>query len=162
MPAAAKKKRTRPPAIVEPKLTDKQALFCTEYLVDMNATQAAIRAGYSKKSAKEQGRDNMTKPHIKRIITEKKVERSMAVELDAEYVLRESKYCYELCKTNEDMRGAKGFLELVGRHTRIQAFQPDAPPPPNQVFVLNMTGIRDGEPNPYLDYIEGELAPEGS
>ena len=36
------------------KLTDKQEMFCKEYLIDLNATQAAIRAGYSKKTANEQ------------------------------------------------------------------------------------------------------------
>lgn len=46
------------------KLTDKQEMFCREYMVDFNATQAAIRAGYSKKTAQEIGYENMTKPLI--------------------------------------------------------------------------------------------------
>lgn len=47
------------------KLTPKQQLFCDEYLIDLNATQAAIRAGYSEKTAKEIGCENLTKPHIR-------------------------------------------------------------------------------------------------
>jgi phage terminase small subunit len=47
------------------KLTKKQQLFCDEYLIDLNGTQAAIRAGYSEKTAKEIGCENLTKPHIR-------------------------------------------------------------------------------------------------
>jgi len=45
-------------------LTDKQARFCNEYLVDYNATQAAIRAGYSKKTASEQGYQQLHKTSV--------------------------------------------------------------------------------------------------
>ena len=45
-------------------LTRKQKKFCHEYLVDLNARQAAIRAGYSERSAKEIGKENLTKPNI--------------------------------------------------------------------------------------------------
>lgn len=48
----------------EVKLTLKQEKFCLEYLKDYNKTQAAIRAGYAKGTAKEQGYENFTKPHI--------------------------------------------------------------------------------------------------
>lgn len=46
------------------KLTPKQELFCREYLIDLNATQAAIRAGYSRNSARSIGEENLTKPDI--------------------------------------------------------------------------------------------------
>lgn len=45
-------------------LTRKQKKFCHEYLVDLNAANAAIRAGYSKKTARVIGCENLTKPHI--------------------------------------------------------------------------------------------------
>jgi phage terminase small subunit len=48
----------------EIKLTEKQEQFCQEYVIDFNATQAAIRVGYSEKTAKEIGYENLTKPHI--------------------------------------------------------------------------------------------------
>ena len=44
------------------KLTDKQRRFVEEYLVDLNATQAAIRAGYSKRTARQTGAENLSKP----------------------------------------------------------------------------------------------------
>lgn len=52
------------------KLTDKQARFISEYLIDLNATQAAIRAGYSKKTANRIGTENLSKPVIRDAIKE--------------------------------------------------------------------------------------------
>lgn len=49
-------------------LTDRQQLFCDEYLVDCNATQAAVRAGYSKRTAAAIGAENLQKPHIRAYI----------------------------------------------------------------------------------------------
>lgn len=51
-------------------LTDKQKRFCEEYLVDLNATQAAIRAGYSEKTARSIANENLTKPDIQNYIQE--------------------------------------------------------------------------------------------
>lgn len=58
------------------RLTAKQKRFIEEYLIDMNATQAAIRAGYSPDSAKEIGCENLTKPNIKAAIDKAMAERS--------------------------------------------------------------------------------------
>lgn len=58
----------------EKKLTDKQAKFVQEYLVDLNATQAAIRAGYSENSAQEIGSENLSKPIIKEAVRAKQEE----------------------------------------------------------------------------------------
>lgn len=52
------------------KLTDKQERFIQEYLIDLNATQAAIRAGYSENTARAIGYENLTKPHIQESIAE--------------------------------------------------------------------------------------------
>lgn len=51
-------------------MTKKQKRFCDEYLIDCNATQAAIRAGYSKKTAYSIGQENLNKPEIKAYIDE--------------------------------------------------------------------------------------------
>lgn len=48
----------------------RQKRFCDEYLIDCNATQAAIRAGYSPKTAKQIGQENLTKPDLKSYIDE--------------------------------------------------------------------------------------------
>lgn len=69
-------------------LTDKQEMFCREYLIDLNATQAAIRAGYSEKTARASGCENLTKPDIQNRIVELKAQRNEQVNVDAAYVLR--------------------------------------------------------------------------
>jgi len=50
------------------KLREKQKRFCEEYLIDLNATKACIRAGYSKKTAGEMGYENLNKPHLQAYI----------------------------------------------------------------------------------------------
>ncbi|MDP3013837.1 MAG: terminase small subunit [Candidatus Subteraquimicrobiales bacterium] len=57
-------------------MTPKQKLFCQEYLVDLNATQAAIRAGYSEKTANRIATENLSKPVIAEAIKEAMAERS--------------------------------------------------------------------------------------
>lgn len=52
-------------------MTDKQKRFCDEYLIDCNATQAAIRAGYSPKTAYSIGEENLKKPELKTYIDER-------------------------------------------------------------------------------------------
>jgi phage terminase small subunit len=52
-------------------VTDKQKRFCDEYLIDCNATQAAIRAGYSPKTAYSIGEENLKKPELKTYIDER-------------------------------------------------------------------------------------------
>ncbi|WP_096978823.1 terminase small subunit [Escherichia coli] len=70
------------------KLTPKQELFAREYLKDLNATQAAVRAGYSKKTANEQGARLLVKVSIQKRISELKSERNEEVGIDAAYVLK--------------------------------------------------------------------------
>lgn len=71
------------------KLTRKQAAFVREYLVDLNATQAAIRAGYSKKTAYSIGAENMSKPEIQAALGIASARRAKKTEITAERVLRE-------------------------------------------------------------------------
>jgi phage terminase small subunit len=70
------------------KLTVKQRLFVREYLVDLNATQAAIRAGYSKKTAKVIGCQNLTKLNVIQSVFESMENREKNVETSAEWVLK--------------------------------------------------------------------------
>lgn len=73
------------------KLRPKQKLFIQEYLVDKNATQAAIRAGYSEKTAKETGYENLTKPHIAELINVELEARIERVKYTADEVLADLK-----------------------------------------------------------------------
>lgn len=70
------------------KLTDKQELFAREYLKDLNATQAAIRAGYSEKTANEQASRLLANVNIQSFVAGLKAERVEQVGIDAAYVLR--------------------------------------------------------------------------
>lgn len=70
------------------KLTDKQELFAREFIKDLNATQAAIRAGYSERSSRNQGARMMANDDILTRIAELKANRNEEVGVDAAYVLR--------------------------------------------------------------------------
>lgn len=70
-------------------LTPKQEHFCHEYLIDLNATQAAIRAGYSPKSAGSIGEEILKKPEIQNFISQLQGKRVNAVRIDAEAILKE-------------------------------------------------------------------------
>ena len=127
------------------KLTAKQVRFVDEYLVDLNATQAAIRAGYSRNSARQMGAENLTKPVIAAAVAEAKRERSVATKIDAEWVLRQAVELHRRCmqeirpvrnpKTGKQQYDDDGnalfafnaaasirSLELVGKHVDIGAF----------------------------------------
>ncbi len=70
------------------KMTDKQKRFCDEYLIDLNATQAAIRAGYSKKTANRIATENLSKPVIKEFIEERLAEKEKQLIADQDEVLK--------------------------------------------------------------------------
>lgn len=71
------------------KLTDKQRRFVDEYLIDLNATQAAIRAGYSVNTANEQGSQNLAKLSIQQAIAERMAERSKRTGVNQDRVVLE-------------------------------------------------------------------------
>ncbi len=70
-------------------MTKKQKRFIEEYLIDLNATQAAIRAGYSPDTAKSIGSENLTKPDIKAQIAKAMAERSRRTGVNADRVVME-------------------------------------------------------------------------
>lgn len=70
------------------KLTKKQELFCLEYLTDFNATQAAIRAGYRSKTARQIGAENLSKPAINERIKQLVKERESQLICNADEALK--------------------------------------------------------------------------
>lgn len=70
-------------------LTKKQKLFCEEYLIDLNATQAAIRAGYSPETAGAIGAENLKKPQIQKAIARAMADRSRRTGVNADRVVME-------------------------------------------------------------------------
>ena len=69
-------------------MTEKQKRFCDEYLIDLNATQAAVRSGYSKKAARKIGQENLTKPDILEYIKKRLAEKEDALIAKQDEVLQ--------------------------------------------------------------------------
>ena len=69
-------------------VTEKQKRFCDEYLTDLNATRAAVRAGYSKKTAYSIGEENLRKPEIKEYIEKRMAEKESQLIADQDEVMR--------------------------------------------------------------------------
>ncbi len=69
-------------------LTPKQARFVEEYLIDLNASQAAIRAGYSAKTAYSVGHENLSKPEIAAAIQKEQAARSERTGITQDEVIR--------------------------------------------------------------------------
>ena len=70
-------------------LTDKQEAFCRQYIIDLNASKAAVRAGYSERTAGAIGSENLTKPEIQARITELREEAMKRAELTADMIIEE-------------------------------------------------------------------------
>ena len=75
--------------VAEKKLTAKQQRFCDEYLIDLNATQAAIRAGYSEKTACEQGARLLANVKVQKYLQKRKTDRIERTEITQDMVLLE-------------------------------------------------------------------------
>ena len=139
-------KRTKRKMPVKPrKLTEQQKAFSEQFVIDCNATQAAIRAGYSRNTADSQGnrllRNALVQEHIG-FLRQKITERT---QIDAAYVLESLHTIAERCMQNIrpvvdglgtqqyddegnalftfDARNAISALEKIGKHTDVQAFK---------------------------------------
>lgn len=146
-----------------PKLTDKQTAFVREYLVDLNATQAAIRAGYSGKSAARIGVELLNKTHIAQAVAAAQAKRARRVEVTQDYVISNLVEIVERTMqrapvtdrkggqvTDEqgravwcfDAKGANKALELLGKHLGIftdkvkaEVSGPDGGPVASEIVV---------------------------
>lgn len=96
-------------------LNEKQKRFCEEYLIDLNATQAAIRAGYSEKTAKQIASENLSKPDLQDYISELRKEQAEKTKIDIQWVLNRFKDISNRCMTQEPVMvwddGKKTFVE---------------------------------------------------
>lgn len=82
-------------------LTDKQERFCQEYLIDLNGTQAAIRAGYSENSAGQIAEQNLKKLEIQDRIKELQQQIALRLEITQDWVLKRFKDISDRCMTAE-------------------------------------------------------------
>jgi phage terminase small subunit len=99
-------------------LTPKQECFVEEYLIDLNATQAAIRSGYSKTTAHAIGQENLRKPIIAAEVAKAQAERSTRTNVTQDYVLESIVSAMERCKQDDTFNAAGVFkgAELLGKH----------------------------------------------
>lgn len=95
-------------------LTAKQSQFVAEYLIDLNATQAAIRAGYSEKTAQQIGSENLLKPVIADAIQVAMNERSERTEITSDFVLFGIKSIIERCTSQQKVVDEEGQESIVG------------------------------------------------
>ena len=98
------------------KLTAKQQAFVAEFLVDLNATQAAIRAGYSVKTAYAIGEENLKKPEIAHAIAQAQAERAEKTQRTALDVLKDIQDVSREAWRDGDLKTALKGLELEGKH----------------------------------------------
>jgi len=94
-------------------MTPKQARFADEYLIDLNATQAAIRAGYSEKTAEQQGNRLLGNAKVAAYIAASQAKRSERTEITQDYVLSSIFSAMERCKQAEAVLDRRGKAVLV-------------------------------------------------
>ncbi|KKJ78639.1 hypothetical protein WH95_00625 [Kiloniella litopenaei] len=115
-------------------LTERQKRFVEEYLIDFNATQAALRAGYSPNSIKQSASRTLNNPLVQEAIEQAKADRSQRLQIDADYVLKGAVELFERCMQRSPVADADGeykfqhtgagkALEIIGRHVSVQAFK---------------------------------------
>jgi len=104
-------------------LTPKQQAFVREYLIDLNGTQGAIRAGYSAKTAQEQSSRLLSNVIISSAVAEALAERANKAGIDALWVLTEARDTYHAARAADKLGEAVSALKLVGTHIDIQAFK---------------------------------------
>lgn len=100
-------------------LTAKQTQFCNEYIIDFNGAQAAIRAGCSEKTAKEQASRLLTNANVSGFIqglANKRIERT---QITADYVLQSIRDTVEEAREDGDRSNTLRGCELLGKHLNL-------------------------------------------
>lgn len=132
----------------EQKLTTKQRRFVQEYIVDYNATQAAIRAGYSENTAGGIGAENLKKPQIQAAIQAELDKQAQRTAVNADRIIQElaiiafergADWTESKLKNNNKLRA----LELLGRHFGIFDGQ-GAAKPENQILKSLQALLSEG------------------
>ncbi len=122
-------------------LTDKQARFVEEYLVDLNATQAAVRAGYSEKTAGQVGFENLKKPEIQDAISAAMKTRAEEAQIDAAEVLQ---FWAEVMRDSKASRKDRlNASEKVAKHLGMYK-APEGAGQPTAHFHVNLGGRSSG------------------
>ena len=125
-------------------LTAKQARFVQEYLIDLNATQAAIRAGYSKRTAYSQGQRLLKKVEIQKVIQDAKDRRADRTEITQDKVLKNIVRIGGKAEKKEKFGDALKAEEMLARHVKLFSDPEDDgrrdPPNVNYNFITIESG----------------------
>ena len=97
-------------------MTTKQSRFVDEYMIDLNANQAAIRAGYSPKTARFQGSRLLSNVDVARELELRQQERAERTQTDADWVIGELVANHAIAREKGDIGGSTRALELIGKH----------------------------------------------
>ena len=120
-------------------MNEKQKQFCNEYLIDFNGTQAAIRAGYSRNTARSIANENLTKPDIQAYLKELIENRNERVQITQDEVIRDIIEVKNRCMQKSpvlfmgqqvqdengnnlwkfDSQGANKALDMLAKHTGL-------------------------------------------
>lgn len=133
------------------KMTDKQKRFCDEYLIDLNATQAAIRAGYSEKTARALASENLTKPYIKNYIDERMAEKEKTLIASQDEVLR-----YLTSVLRGESQSTELVIEGIGDGCSEARTMKKEPSEKDRLKAAELLGKRYGL---YTDKVELEVTP---
>jgi phage terminase small subunit len=131
------------------KLTAKQQRFCDEYLIDLNATQAAIRAGYSEKNARNIASENLAKPNIRAYIDQRMAEKESALIADQDEVLK-----YLTSVLRGETRSEVVVVENIGDYMSEARTMKKAPDEKERLKAAELLGKRYGL---YTDRVEQEV-----
>ena len=123
----------------EKKMTAKQQRFCDEYLIDLNATQAAIRAGYSKNTARAIGAENLTKLDIKNYIAARMAEKEKTLVADQDEVLQ-----YLTSVLRGETESEEIVIESVGNYISEARTMKKAPSEKDRLKAAELLGKRYG------------------
>ncbi len=127
-------------------MTKKQQRFCDEYLISLNATQAAIKAGYSSKTAKSIGQENLTKPDIKEYIEQRMAEKEKELIADQDEVLK-----YLTSVIRGQSRSSVVVVENIGNFMSEAREVKKAPDEKERLKAAELLGKRYGI---YADKVE--------
>lgn len=132
-------------------LNNRQEMFCNEYIVDYNATKAALRAGYSKKTAGSIGSENLKKPEILARVRELQEEKRQKLVISEAFVVTELLETYRSCREAFDGKNALKALEMLEKHTSDNVVDEKE----NKIYRIDPLVIADGFSSVRRDVLSG-------
>ena len=101
-------------------LSIKERMFTAEYFANgFNGLQAAIAAGYSERSAKEQAHELLTRPHVQSVLSQMAENRLKRLSVDADWIIAETVDLYKKAKESDSYGPAANLLKMLGQEAGV-------------------------------------------